>query len=187
MLTYIKLCVAAGIAAALLANTRTSWSQPVPAKEDQAAGKRKVPDREDDVEVMPQGPIHEAYAQTPANKHGPAPIVKKPPPEPIPEEPPDQKPEGKNVQWIPGYWDWDQDKNDYIWVSGFWRMPPPGRKWIPSYWDQVEGGWQRVPGYWAPEGQEQPDYVPEPPESLEYGPSTPPPGDECSYIPGSWV
>ncbi len=37
---------------------------------------------------------------------------------------PDQKPEGTNVQWIPGYWSWDDERKDYLWVSGFKRDVP---------------------------------------------------------------
>lgn len=32
--------------------------------------------------------------------------------------PPDQKPEGDDVAWIPGYWAWDDERNDFLWVSG---------------------------------------------------------------------
>ena len=64
--------------------------------------------------------------------------------------PPDQKPAGQNVQWIPGYWSWDVSRNDYLWVSGIWREPPPNSQWVPGYWHQVEGGSQWVPGTWIP-------------------------------------
>ena len=57
---------------------------------------------------------------------GPGAVVPKQPPDPIPEVPPDQKPEAENAQWLPGYWAWDEDRKDFIWVSGFWRVPPPG-------------------------------------------------------------
>ena len=45
----------------------------------------------------------------------------------IDEVPPEYKPEGENVQWIPGYWAWDVAQSDFIWVSGLWRDVPPGR------------------------------------------------------------
>ena len=54
--------------------------------------------------------------------------------------PPDQKPAGQNIQWIPGYWGWDVSRNDYLWVSGIWREPPPNSQWVPGYWHQVDGG-----------------------------------------------
>ncbi|MFH1748080.1 MAG: hypothetical protein ABIG44_13675 [Planctomycetota bacterium] len=38
--------------------------------------------------------------------------------------PPDQRPESADVTWIPGYTAWDDERNDYVWVSGVWRAPP---------------------------------------------------------------
>src|SRR5204863_4057130 len=83
------------------------------------------PMQPDDIAVQLRGPVHEAYAQPVPSSPQASPVVPKQPPEPIPEQPPDQKPEGDNVQWIPGYWAWDVDRNDCLWVSGFWRNPPP--------------------------------------------------------------
>ncbi|MDY3556232.1 hypothetical protein R5W24_005395 [Gemmata sp. JC717] len=116
----------------------------------------------------------------------------KQPPEPIEELPPDQKPEGDNVQWIPGYWGWDEDTEQFLWVSGFWRDPPPGRLWVPGSWRQVQGGWQWVAGFWQEPNREQPtqpeiEYLPEPPVSLEAGPSVAAPTATSFYVPGSWV
>src|SRR5262249_2191994 len=88
------------------------------------------PDKED-ITVDARGPIHEAYAAPVKVSPRPGPVVDTKPPEPINELPPDQKPEGDNIQWVPGYWAWDGDRNDYVWVSGFWRAPPPNRKWVP--------------------------------------------------------
>jgi hypothetical protein len=139
------------------------------------------------VTVLSTGPIHEAYAQPALKDPQPPPIVPKKPPEPVPEEPPAQKPQGKNVQWIPGYWAWDAQRNDFIWVSGFWRQPPPDRKWVPGYWTQADNGWQWTPGYWAPASQETPPHVPPPPASLDNGPSVPAPNDDSFYVPGSWM
>ena len=84
--------------------------------------------------------------------HDPAsgPVIPKQPPDPIQEMPPDQKPAGQNVQWIPGYWSWDVSRNDYLWVSGIWREPPPNSQWVPGYWHQVDGGNQWVSGTWIP-------------------------------------
>ena len=61
-------------------------------------------------------------------------IVPKQPPTPIEEVPPDMKPEGGNPTWIPGYWSWDDDRRDFIWVSGVWRSPPAQHRWMPGYW-----------------------------------------------------
>ncbi len=139
------------------------------------------------VEVLARGPVHEAYAEPTEVRPQPSPLVTKQPPEPINELPPDQKPEGEDVQWIPGYWGWDQDQADYLWVSGFWRTPPPGRQWVPGNWQQVEGGWHWVPGFWGPLGQDSLQYLPPPPPSIDEGPSIPAPQADSSYVPGCWV
>jgi hypothetical protein len=120
--------------------------------------------------VLGKGPVHEAYAQPYRKDPGPTPIVARKPPAPIPEEPPNQKPKGDNVQWITGYWAWDIDQKDFIWVSGLWRVPPPGREWVPGYSAEVDGGWRWTPGYCADANQadsgvrpSETDYLPEPP------------------------
>jgi hypothetical protein len=139
------------------------------------------------IDILQRGPVHEAYAQPIQKNPEPGPVITKRPPKPIEELPPDQKPEGDNVQWIKGYWAWDTDKNDFLWVSGFWRAPPPGRHWVAGYWTDADGGWRYVPGYWASDKQAETTYLPAPPESLDYGPTTPAPSDECFYVPGNWV
>ncbi len=141
----------------------------------------------DDIAVQTRGPIHEAFAQPYDAAPAPGVIVPKAPPAPVPELPPDQKPEGDNVTWIPGYWSWNADAKDYVWVSGFWRAVPPDRQWVAGYWRQTDDGWQWVPGYWAPAGQEQPPLLDTPPAPLDAGPSVPAPDDNSLYVPGCWV
>src|SRR5262249_45078856 len=97
-----------------------------------------------------------------------------------------QRPEGDNVQWIPGYWSWNEDAQDFLWVSGVWRQVPPGRRWVPGYWTEADNGWQWVSGFWAPADREELPYQPPPPASLDTGPSAPAPNDDSSYIPGAW-
>src|SRR5262245_40869295 len=70
------------------------------------------------VEVLARGPIHEAFA-TPTADPAPTKSVPKKPPAPLDEMPPDEKPDG-NVTWIGGYWAWDEDRKEFIWVSGTW-------------------------------------------------------------------
>ncbi|MCA1685990.1 MAG: hypothetical protein LC745_08410, partial [Planctomycetia bacterium] len=155
-----------------------------------------APDDGSGVQVLTQGPIHEAFAEPVVYDPRPGPVIPKQPPAPVEELPPDQKPEGDNVQWVPGYWAWDDGRNDFLWVSGIWRAVPPGRQWVPGYWNQAEQGFQWVPGVWAP--LTQPDqgdqavvqplqYLPTPPPSIEAGPNTPPPSDNVTWSPGCWV
>ena len=148
------------------------------------------------VEVLARGPVHEAYALPADQPAGPGMVAPRQPPEPIEELPPDQKPEGENVQWIPGYWQWDEELKDFIWVSGFWRVPPPDRVWVPGGWRQAGEGWQWTGGFWNQFGaraqpgvppQAQFDYLPQPPPSIEAGPAVPAPADDSVYVPGTWV
>jgi hypothetical protein len=139
------------------------------------------------VEVMARGPIHEAYAESLAGEPKEAPVVAKKPPDPIEELPPEQKPEGDNVQWMPGYWAFDEDRNDYLWVSGFWRTPPPNRQWVPGHWKDVDaGGYQWVAGFWGGAATEEVTYLPPPPAPVQVAPP-PQPSPNHVYVSGVWV
>src|SRR3989442_206677 len=100
---------------------------------------RQAPDADDQpgVQVLTQGPVQEAFAEPVVFDPKPGPVTPKQPPQAIEEMPPDQKPDSPDAQWIPGYWAWDDGRNDFLWVSGIWRVPPPGRQWVPGYWNQV--------------------------------------------------
>ena len=149
-------------------------------------------------QVMTRGPVHEAFAAPLVHNPQAGPVIAKQPPQAVEELPPDQKPAGANVQWIPGYWQWDQGRNDFLWISGVWREPPPGRQWVPGYWNQIEGGYQWAPGAWvaipqsnagpsqAATGSDQSLYLPAPPPTLEAGPSSPAPSAQVFWSPGSW-
>jgi hypothetical protein len=139
------------------------------------------------VEVLTRGPIHEAFAEPVDGTVQAAPPIAKAPPDPIPEVPPDQKPVGDNVLWIPGYWSWDTDRSDYIWVSGVWRIPPDGRQWVPGYWQKTDDGWEWVPGFWKNVGDDNVNVLPPPPENIDEGPALPAPSDSYFYSPGVWV
>lgn len=143
-----------------------------------------------EVQPLARGPVHEAYADPAEREPKAAPIVGKAPPKQIDELPPDQKPEGENVGWIPGYWAWDEDKQDFLWVSGFWRVSPPGRTWVPGSWRRAGDGWQWTSGFWAEPkgGAAEMQYLPQPPAPLDQaGPTTPAPSQSHVYVPGSWV
>jgi len=145
------------------------------------------PQGQEGVEPLARGPVHEAFAQPVSGRVEEPDIAPKEPPDPIDEVPPDEKPEGDDVQWIPGYWDWDDEQEDFLWVSGFWRDVPPGRQWMAGHWQEVENGWQWVHGFWAAEDEDEVEYVPPPPPSIDAGPSTPAPDQTSVYVPGCWV
>ena len=93
------------------------------------------------VDVQARGPVHEAYAEPTTSTATPGILVVKEPPAPIEEAPPEEKPAGDNIVWIPGYWNWDDETKDYLWISGFSRRACPagtgrratGRKWTPVF------------------------------------------------------
>jgi len=155
-------------------------SKPAIAAEETAS----VP--EEDIQVLASGPIHEAFAEAIALDPEPGIVAPKAPPALIEEIPPDQKPEG-DVQWIPGYWAWDDERNEYIWVSGIWRVPPPDHQWVPGYWTRTGQEYQWISGYWASVKVKETEYLPEPPESVEIGPSSNAPSPDYTWIPGCWI
>src|ERR1051325_1134803 len=147
----------------------------------------RAQDTQQGVEVLTRGPIHEAFAEPLTVNPRPNPIIHQKPPTAIEELPPDQKPEGSNIQWIPGYFAWDETGNDYIWISGLWRATPPGRQWMPGHWTNEADGWQWISGYWAVDGQVDFEYLPQPPTSIDRGPSAQAPDANSLYTPGTWV
>jgi len=156
----------------------TAHAQPVPPPR---------PDNEEGVQVLTRGPVHEAFAETVSYDPEPGIVVAVAPPNPIEEVPPSQRPEGVNVVWIPGYTAWDDERNDFLWVSGVWRAPPPGRQWVSGYWGRSSLGFQWTSGYWGDAQVDETEYLPEPPETVEVGPSAPPLSADQSWIPGSWI
>jgi WXXGXW repeat (2 copies) len=138
------------------------------------------------IEVDARGPVHEAFAQPYEADPEPPKAVDKQPPEPIPEEPAAEKPAGKNVQWVPGYWQWDNDRKDFIWVAGMWRDMPQGRRWVAGYWAKTAEGYRWVSGHFADANEKDNQYVPQPPANPDEGPTTPAPDANSSYIPGAW-
>src|SRR5688572_21720868 len=139
------------------------------------------------VEVLTRGPVHEAFAETITFDPEPGIVAPKEPPAAIEEVPPLQRPAGKNVTWIPGYWAWDDERNDFLWISGIWRALPPDRQWVPGYWGQSLQGVQWTSGYWADANATEIQYLPEPPATVEEGPSIAAPSPDQHWLPGCWV
>jgi hypothetical protein len=172
-----QLCV---VTAFVTIGTGFGWGKAIAAQDS-----RK--DVEEGVEVLTRGPVHEAFAETVTFDPESGIVVSKAPPESIEELPPEQRPAGTNVDWIPGYWAWDDERDDFLWVSGVWRALPPGREWVSGYWGRAARGFQWTPGYWADSEAREIEYLPEPPETVEVGPNLPSPSADHSWIPGSWV
>lgn len=138
------------------------------------------------VEVLTSGPLHEAFADTVRYKAEPGITVDREPPQLIEEQPPESRPEGADVVWIPGYWGWDDEAKDYIWITGVYRNRPPGHRWVPGYWAPIENQWQWVSGFWVRDDVDEVTYLPEPPASLDQGPSSPAPSSNYFWNPGCW-
>ena len=143
---------------------------------------------DDSMEILTRGPVHEAFAEVSVDEAQPGTVVSiRDVPDPINEIPPDVRPEGDNIQWISGYWSWDEDQDDFIWVSGIWRDVPPGRQWISGYWTQVEGGYQYISGFWTESNQSETVYLPPPPKPLQATPGSPAVSPSHIWIEGHWV
>ena len=145
-----------------------------------------------DGEPLTRGPIHEAYAKVVSFNPEPGIVVHKQVPDPIEEVPPADRPANEDAIWIPGYWGWDDDRQDFIWISGVWRVPPPGREWVPGYWTQADSGSQWISGCWRPfedlaQRQVDVQYLPNPPKSLEAGPASSQPSENHFWSPGTWM
>ncbi|MBC7979436.1 MAG: YXWGXW repeat-containing protein [Armatimonadetes bacterium] len=144
-------------------------------------------DGEVGAEVQTRGPVHEAFAGTVTFDPEPGIIVDQEAPALIEEVPPEQRLEGDNVVWIPGYWGWDEDQSDFLWISGIWRNLPPGREWIPGYWSASEGRYQWTSGYWEDAETTEVAYLPKPPRSVEAGPNIRSTSNNQSWVPGNWI
>jgi hypothetical protein len=139
------------------------------------------------MDVQARGPVHEAFAEPISDQPAQGAVVAKEPPAPIDELPPEEKPAGDNVQWIPGYWAFDEEAKDFLWVSGFWRDVPPGRRWVPGHWQEADQGWVWTSGFWGPDNLQQVQYLPPPPPTVENGPSVAAPDPTNFYVGGCWV
>ncbi|MCW1921989.1 hypothetical protein OKA05_05460 [Luteolibacter arcticus] len=142
-----------------------------------------------DVEVLTRGPVHEAFAEAVSYEAEAGVTINSAPPELIEELPPDQQPDGENVTWIPGYWGWDDEASNFLWISGVWRNIPPGRQWVPGYWNELGGSsYQWISGYWADTTTEEVEYVETaPPKSIDAGPNIAAPSEDHNWVPGNWM
>src|SRR5579859_3716640 len=98
------------------------------------------------VRQLAEGPLHEAFL-SPARDNDPD-HIDKAPPQPITERPGVDRPSA-DAQWIEGYWQWEPTKKDFVWTTGTWRVPPPGKFWVNGFWKRDDKGWYRVGGFWS--------------------------------------
>jgi hypothetical protein len=159
-----------------------------PPRGEPAPAQAAAPEIPKGVEVQARGPIHEAFAAPTTEPKQPLLIPKKPP-LPIEELPPEEKPDG-NVAWIGGYFGWDDDRADFMWVSGCWRIKPASKEWVPGYWREVGENWQWVAGFWTAVQEEKAQpvtYYPEPPAPPNVAPPGEAPRADMMYVPGYYM
>jgi hypothetical protein len=155
---------------------------------DSAVCRAQQPENEaPGAQVLTRGPVDEAFAEMVTFDPKPGIVVTKAPPEVIQELPPEERPEGEHVTWIPGYWAWDDERSDFLWVSGTWRALPPGREWRAGYWGQTAQGYQWTSGYWSDASVRETTYLPPPPMTVEAGPNIAAPSPDYGWSPGCWV
>ena len=121
-------------------------------------------------EALTRGPVHESFAEPIVTQRQEYISTPSEPPENIDETPPDDRPEGNNVDWVPGYWAWDADRNGHIWISGCWRVTPPQMSWVSGYWARTSAGWEWIPGFWTPASNDEIEYLSAPPEIVDVQP-----------------
>jgi hypothetical protein len=150
-------------------------------------------------------PLHDALRlkETPPKQER----APKSPPPPVAERASTDRPD-PSARWFGGYWSWDPAREDFVWVSGAWRVPPANSIWVESRWRRDAEGWYRVPGFWSPrQGRDNRDSVPAaeavaddvttgnkagwrvtgPPANRPAESPGPAPGPDFFYIPGQYA
>ena len=136
------------------------------------------------VRPLTEGPLHEAFL-SPRKDRNPKRVEQAPPP-PLSERP-GIEPPSASAEWIEGYWEWDTSRNDFVWVTGTWRVAPPGRFWVNGYWKRDDKGWFRVPGFWSERKTDRLDYRKDgPPHDHPDDEPGDPPNADCFFIPGQY-
>lgn len=159
--------------------TATPVVQPV------AGAPPQVP-RQEAPEALTRGPVHAAFAEPVAVDANAGVLAPSQPPADICELPPAEKPQGSGYVWAPGYWNWDSERKDFIWISGCWRLAPPGATWMPGSWVRVTDGWRWVEGYWNAAAASETAGLPAPPAPFDCTPPGTPPTPASVWVPGCW-
>ncbi|HEV3338819.1 MAG TPA: YXWGXW repeat-containing protein [Pirellulales bacterium] len=132
-----------------------------------------------------RGPIHEAFLQPSEGADLPGATVATAPSAPLRDYPAAIRPSAKTATWIPGYWGWDETANKFAWVTGVWRVPPPGMRWVPGYWSRAGDDWRWVRGFWLPRDEPRLAYLPPPPPPQDE-PELGQLDDDQFAVPGYW-
>ena len=174
----------AALASAPSARSQDPLPLPLPVPPGKAESKAEPSDSR--VTPVDRGPVHEGFAQPGANVRGKGITAPVAPPAPVDEVPPEPKPEGAGVKFLPGYWHWDAEREDFVWVCGCYRTAPPERTWEPGRWKEANKVWTYFPGYWRPtDAKTLAANLPEPPASKDEAPA-PNTNPNAMWVPGFW-
>lgn len=67
-------------------------------------------------------------------------------PVPVPFMPPGFTP---RTVWIPGHYDWDPARSNYVYIQGqYVEAPRENAQWIPGHWVQTPTAWIWIDGIW---------------------------------------
>jgi WXXGXW repeat (2 copies) len=135
------------------------------------------------IQPFERGPIHEAFIE-PIREPTALQAIGIQPPPPLNQTIPPKK-DHKTI-WIQGYWSWDNAINDFIWISGIWRNPPPDHIWISGYWKQFPEGWVWIKGFWSAVPLDAVTYIEMPPPDPEDEDVDEPPSEDMFWVPGYW-
>jgi hypothetical protein len=51
--------------------------------------------------------------------------------------------------WIPGHYDWDPNRGNYVYIQGqYVEAPRENAQWIPGHWVQTPTAWIWIEGNW---------------------------------------
>src|SRR5262245_3195219 len=110
---FLALCLCVGVLGLFLISGNAE-DPPPPGDPGGPVFQEDGPDSDEDAEVYNRGPIHEGFAVPGSNDPVKGAFAKKEPPEDIDEIPPDEQPDGDNVVWLPGYWAFDDEMDDFL-------------------------------------------------------------------------
>jgi hypothetical protein len=171
---------AAALVAALALSSDSFAQEPLPLPPSAPAADSRV-------SVVERGPVHEGFAEPAAHVRGKGVTAPKAPPPPVDELAPEPTLAVGGVKWIPGYWHWDAERADFVWVCGCYRKAPPGCEWEPGRWKDVGGTWTYFAGYWRPaEVKALAMNLPEPPAPKEEAATAPEGNPNAMWVPGFW-
>jgi hypothetical protein len=135
------------------------------------------------IRELERGPVHEAFLP-PVTEVTALEAIDREPPPPITERIP--KKCDPEAVWIEGYWEFDDEIDDFILIPGVWRKPPPGMHWINGLWKEYDEGWVRIRGFWSKVPAEDLTYIPiEPPDPFDEDPGSSP-GRAFFWMRGYW-